>query len=563
MSEISFKNFKAFGQKEQSFSNKPITLVYGANSVGKSSLLHAMLYKENLLSNGEIDLKKSNFAGDEIDFGGFDNFIHKHEDDRKIEYSFSFSNQETIEFILQKWITVGHSINYLDEYENMEDIDKDRAAYYTFPLHYSHIKSFIDYPEKFTQYISKANSFNINPLINIKDLQNSLNLYGIKTIDITISISKDNSLYKFLKKIKIYFNSELYMIVTVGEDTGFDEFKTNPYGSNLFLEINENSSFTKRILSVLNYKDVKNLHYKLKGNNKWIYNNVFKRNNQQMTSLYNIIHSYKNEKNIWDVLGGIAMLVIDTVDKSERNSIQYFSPLRFYPKREDMIYNKYETNQENKSANSSKYFWQKIMKDEKTISGLNSWLGNKDKLKSNYRLCVDKYYKINDKNDIENLEKKDYMAQLKFIDLRTNIPVYPKDMGLGISQSLPIIASCLALKKTKIFIEQPELHLHPSLQCEIADEFIKSHNENGNRFFIESHSEHLLLRIMKRLKQSSEGKISKDDPLFISPKDICLLYVDSDGDDTYVQELRLSENGKLLDRWPNGFFEEGYGERFF
>ena len=84
------------------------------------------------------------------------------------------------------------------------------------------------------------------------------------------------------------------------------------------------------------------------------------------------------------------------------------------------------------------------------------------------------------------------------------------------------------------------------------------------KLYIETHSEHLLLRIMKRLRHSAQGKISKDDSLYITPDDICLLYVDNkdDGNGAYIDELKLSENGELLTPWHGGFFDESYKERF-
>jgi len=135
-------------------------------------------------------------------------------------------------------------------------------------------------------------------------------------------------------------------------------------------------------------------------------------------------------------------------------------------------------------------------------------------------------------------------------------------MGLGISQVLPIILSSFDNENNNIFIEQPELHLHPAIQSEIADEFIRSAKERKNNFMLETHSEHLLLRIMKRMRHTAENKQDRDKTLDLTPDDICLLYVDNDGDSTYIQELRLSSSGKLLDSWPNGFFEEGFKERF-
>jgi predicted ATPase len=100
------------------------------------------------------------------------------------------------------------------------------------------------------------------------------------------------------------------------------------------------------------------------------------------------------------------------------------------------------------------------------------------------------------------------------------------------------------------------------VQCEIADEFIRSYKEDNNEFLIETHSEHLLLRIMKRMRHTAEGKKDRDKTLDLTPDDVCLLYVNTDGKSTWIEELELDEDGSLLDPWPNGFFEEGHRERF-
>jgi AAA15 family ATPase/GTPase len=55
--QIGFNNFKAFGPQMQYFTKKPITLVYGPNSVGKSSLLHSQIYLDSQLSH--IDSSKN------------------------------------------------------------------------------------------------------------------------------------------------------------------------------------------------------------------------------------------------------------------------------------------------------------------------------------------------------------------------------------------------------------------------------------------------------------------------------------------------------------------------
>ena len=70
---------------------------------------------------------------------------------------------------------------------------------------------------------------------------------------------------------------------------------------------------------------------------------------------------------------------------------------------------------------------------------------------------------------------------------------------------LPIVLMCILRKNTIVTIEQPELHLHPKLQANLADLFIKSANENNNLFILETHSEHMVLRLKRRQREHKEG----------------------------------------------------------
>ena len=159
-------------------------------------------------------------------------------------------------------------------------------------------------------------------------------------------------------------------------------------------------------------------------------------------------------------------------------------------------------------------------------------------------------------DDVESRE------ELVFKDLKNDTQISNRDLGLGISQILPVLIATNGNKNMTIAVEQPELHLHPAVQSEIADEFIRSYKENNNEFLIETHSEHLLLRIMKRMRHTAEDKKGRDKALDLTPDDVCLLYVDNDGESTFINELELDRDGTLLDPWPNGFFEEGHRERF-
>ena len=148
------------------------------------------------------------------------------------------------------------------------------------------------------------------------------------------------------------------------------------------------------------------------------------------------------------------------------------------------------------------------------------------------------------------------------IDKRTNTPVSHRDIGIGISQVLPVLVSAYASAEKILAIEQPEIHLHPALQAELGDVFIESAlGGRRNTFILETHSEHLILRIMRRMRDTVQGTLPDGLPP-VHPEDVAILYVQPRDSAAIVRLLELDEEGELLDPWPGGFFEEGFRERF-
>ncbi|NEO85062.1 MAG: AAA family ATPase [Spirulina sp. SIO3F2] len=148
--------------------------------------------------------------------------------------------------------------------------------------------------------------------------------------------------------------------------------------------------------------------------------------------------------------------------------------------------------------------------------------------------------------------------------VRDGISVSLLDVGFGVSQVLPVITQSVVSMNSVILIEQPELHLHPALQTELGDLFIESAlGESNNTFIIETHSEHLLLRIMRRMRETYDGDLEQG-RLPVKTKDICVLYIQQDANtsESIVSEMELNARGELLKSWPNGFFEEGFNELF-
>lgn len=134
-----------------------------------------------------------------------------------------------------------------------------------------------------------------------------------------------------------------------------------------------------------------------------------------------------------------------------------------------------------------------------------------------------------------------------------------EDVGSGVSYVLPVL---VALWQAKLsWVEQPELHLHPAAQCEIADAFIRAFHL-GHFSVIETHSEHLLLRLLRRVRQTHADQQANPD-LRCPAEAVCVLYFDPQDDgSTHVHQLRVSRTGDFLDKWPAGFFDERYGELF-
>lgn len=168
------------------------------------------------------------------------------------------------------------------------------------------------------------------------------------------------------------------------------------------------------------------------------------------------------------------------------------------------------------------------------IEEANNWL---DRLDIGYRLKVQPLG-----------ERTKDLFEVQLIDTRRkpNIEVGLPDVGFGISQLLPFIVQSLASQRKIISIEQPEVHIHPRLQADLGDllaETIKS--PRNNQFIIETHSEHLVLRLQKLV---SEKKLS--------PDDVSIIYVSRGADGSKVQQLQLDKDGDFIDDWPGGFFPE-------
>lgn len=133
------------------------------------------------------------------------------------------------------------------------------------------------------------------------------------------------------------------------------------------------------------------------------------------------------------------------------------------------------------------------------------------------------------------------------------------DVGYGHSQVIPFLAGGYALGSGSVYIaEQPELHLHPKAQSELGDYLLELY-EARTQVLIETHSEHLILRLQQHVAAGS-----------IATSDIRIFYISNDvspassaGDalaDREIIPIDLDSQGQFTRQWPKGFFPEKLDE---
>ena len=128
----------------------------------------------------------------------------------------------------------------------------------------------------------------------------------------------------------------------------------------------------------------------------------------------------------------------------------------------------------------------------------------------------------------------------------------PSDVGVGVSQALPVIAAVLlANPGDLIILEQPELHLHPDAQLELAKFFVAA-MRSGRQLLIESHSEHFLNKLRLLTAQASDAEAE----ILISSIGFLFAERDKKNGLTEFREVELSRDGSIQD-WPKGFFDQG------
>lgn len=152
--------------------------------------------------------------------------------------------------------------------------------------------------------------------------------------------------------------------------------------------------------------------------------------------------------------------------------------------------------------------------------------------------------------------------RFRLLSENTKLPVAPQDVGVGVSQVLPVAIGAMQPGYSVLAIEQPELHVHPAVQCRLGDLFIRALHESSDRLlFLETHSEHLMLRLMRRIRETAAGNVP-DQGLALSNEMVQVLFVEVHDGQTIFRQMPLNAKGEWVREWPGGFFEEDLEEMF-
>ena len=530
LTEMRIANFKAFGD-EQSLPIKPLTLIFGANSSGKSSLIHALLLANHaVLEKGEVDVHRPKLAGQSVDLGGFAEFVHQHDTKRSAVLEFAIRPEPFSSAVQTRLMRIrfeiGKAMHGPSGKQAIETVGVSAIEVELDDVAFLRIERAHD---------DKLHIVNINlkhglcgPFFErLQETYPEGHTFGapIESEDMALHEAYADQSYERFHPALVEAASKLPLTQEFMPTSSrpWDDNSDSYYYWREVWEQTEEKEFGNKLGDIFTFYPEEWL--------KWI------------------------REQFHEVL----------------EALRYLGPLRCYPAREFSGRHDEDPNW----FSGGGHAWEVLRDDPAVLKQVNEWLASLQGPGAMYELKPQTPIRreaarkrLAAKLETESSKPVDLLqsalssTELILADRQTGVEVTHRDVGVGISQVLPVLVHAFADENQLVAIEQPEIHLHPALQAELGDVFIKSAlGERQNTFILETHSEHLILRIMRRIRETHLKKLPKDmTPVY--PKDVAVLYVEKDGSRSIVREMPLNEMGELVKAWPGGFFEESFREWF-
>jgi hypothetical protein len=566
---IAIENFKGIRDRVE-IDLKPVTLLFGANSAGKSTILHALHYAREIFERHNLDPDRTISGGSFVDLGGFENLVHGHDLDRSVKLEFTIA---------------------LDSHELATALDEWLSNVQWKPGWSTHIAPAA------TVFFADVTSATIS-------VEVSWSRQFSKPFVRCYNVSFDGERFAYILHEPGRVLSELGLNVSHHKLSSVEQCYDSMADS-VFDCSNEETSVSGlgHAMSVAGTNSViseEALWYS-ETDRKWYAHFDLERRLDALPEWDRPLHIDQFDTRDYDddephsddpvssTILGLRAFLSEAIShgvvapgkllQDALMGLKYLGPLRETPSRE---YTPPKYKDPSRWA-CGLGAWDALQSNEdNVVETVSQWLSDSERLNSGYSLNR-KEYKELDLN-IPFLKKlaagrtfdeddDEYHSWQKLVQLPTHVRIVivpesggvelrPHDVGIGISQVVPVLVTALAEREHLLGIEQPELHLHPRLQAELGDLFIEAAlGERNHTVLLETHSEHLILRLLRRIRETTDGDLPQGKQA-MTPDDLSVYYIDQTADGAKATRLRVDETGEFMDRWPAGFFEERAKELF-
>lgn len=539
---LSISNFKGFS-REARIELRPITLLFGANSAGKSTVLQALQLVREILERGSPNVDRMLQGGDTIDLGGFLNYVHNRDCSRSVvvRVEMTLGDESIPEF-------------FEDAIEDRSDVDADVWGF----------------RETLNLIRNQVRTVGVELTISWSELRGEavVSGYGVTFNGdwcAEVMTGPDGR----QPRLRLNANHPVFIVEGVEGAALFEEvadwvlpgesrylFRTELGVRTEVVEGEEDEPIPASVLLAIlevvrgSYADSPSRGFAgwlqgFQGALPLLDKPILIPASRPETAANVFVLQEFSAFMSW-LLIGPALLLRDQLRKS-----RYLGPLRRIPPRDfDVALSMNEA-----AWSDGMAAWQTLLGGaESLVEACSDWMADDKKLATGY--AVERT--VTQEFDVSGPEPKALggkRPRLTLVDMQGRRHL-PQDVGVGISQVLPVVVAAQEGAATMVCIEQPELHIHPAVQVGLGDLFIDGSHKQGLSFLIETHSEHLVMRLQRRLREHGLGELPADvSPLL--PDDVSFVYLGRAPDGAVIATaIGLTADGKFDSPWPNGFFAE-------